>query len=363
MGIHIKSASKSVSSQLKLDPKDIDLEAIQSIIAEKQSLIKSDVAELESLRTEYKNTYIKYKGTHLDSIPFQYQHVNNSKTKLKETFCNSDYFSFNDFEGWSDYKDDLDCKWTGDRHKVRIFGESAELILYIIAHIITSIIAFWIIIDGSYRNLHMWWLNWATIICGSYLAMELIVGFISTVNYIVIPNILDKRKLRRELKALNFKIKQLENNIAVQTGTLQVYKNYEELSKLTFKNIKRGTRDELFGYIESTRTDIIDTLKSEEIKEEYTRIIDKCEKLLDIASQYAGGITEVSKIYRIYINEINSYIESTGGSQTQDLDKLLANFEGFVDKKIEKFSKAHEFNSKMTVEALNKAFTETDEHE
>ena len=69
-------------------------------------------------------------------------------------------------------------------------------------------------------------------------------------------------------------------------------------------------------------------------------------------------VTEISKIYTIYIIEISNIMSKHSDSDTNALIEMITNFGGYVDRKIEKFRGIEKMSLENDINALNKAFLE-----
>ena len=92
--------------------------------------------------------------------------------------------------------------------------------------------------------------------------------------------------------------------------------------------------------------------------------LEKCRKLRKLAEDDGRIVTERSKIYVIYMNDINNLLIRVSRSDdymardTVEIMEMLRNFDNFVDRKIKKFSNVSNMLISSEIGALNTAFSE-----
>lgn len=301
--------------------------------------------ELETLREEKEKVQKYINSISILSVPF--------------TYCSEDNVPYlsNEYAGsWENLKDSLYSKWRGVTKKHTVMTGTLAYILYVIMHIITIAFALVMIISGTYRIFKV---NMFAFMALTYIVMEAICGIISTWYYLIRPNRINKKEKKRELKKLSIKEKTLKTDIITKENLIETYKIATIDPNKEFSRIKKKSANELREIVEDTVNNILPTL-NEGFTGRYSGILERCNTLLDMAEEDSRIVTEISKIYIIYINDINNILAKSSETNIESINTLLNNFEAYIDRKINKFNKVSDLLIENDINALNNAFMEED---
>lgn len=197
------------------------------------------------------------------------------------------------------------------------------------------------------------------LIAKSLIVYDIVVGIISTLYYIVRPNAINKRNFKKELKNINIELKTVETNLKTTEGLIQAKELASLKPEQEFTRVKLNNYESLVSILDFTKESVIPKLDSR-VAEIYKSIIDKAYKLLELGKENGKLITEVSKIYNIYINDINNILLNKTSANDKIIE-TLHNFEAYLDRKIEKFSGIEDMLVESELNALNKIFTGEEE--
>lgn len=259
------------------------------------------------------------------------------------------------YENYSNYKEHLMDYWVSPEDGKNCISEERGTLVYVIGYILTAIFAIICIFTNSYKFLNLNIVEFV-LICG--LSYEIISGIVSTWYYIIRPNKINRKSLKKLLKEVQTKIKVLENDITVKKNLVESYKLSTLDPNKQFSNIKSRNIPELKSEVDNAREKVLPNI-SEGYKEIYSRILDKCDSLLDKAKDNGSIVTEISKIYIIYLNDINNILMNPNAN-FDSINTLLKNLENFVDRKLSKVETLQKTMLESDINALNSALTEED---
>ena len=261
---------------------------------------------------------------------------------------------------WNKYKYTMMDEWHSPVDGKRVITPEIGGILYFIGYIIAIVFG----IYGISTKLHTkFGINFFSFAAAIWFIYELFVGIVSIYHYVVRPNRINKRKAKAEIKALKKQEKILLNEISINKNIMESYRLSQINPMEQFNSIKTRGINELYDIIGVTESDIIPNI-SEGYKKTYTVTLEKCRKLLKLAEDDGRIVTEISKIYVIYMNDINNLLIRVSRSDdymvrdTVEIMEMLRNFDNFVDRKIKKFSNVSNMLISSEIGALNTAFSE-----
>lgn len=330
---------------IKLD-KARELEVMTpEYIEELESKIKSDMDELSRIDNNIEK-YTQYINKFsLFNIPYKYGEYD---------LCSLGIIS-NKFNGsWEDHKKYLYNYWRGRSKSNKVIAEPTEAFLYIMAHIVYFAIAIW-----NISSKFMWAIkvNRVLAFVVLYIFMELICGAASTYYYLFRPNIINNRQFKKEVKALKAERKLIQVSVDNARGLLEAYKLSQLSPSNTFTAVRGRTVEQLGSILQQAYIGL-EHCDVDEIKHKYKITLDKCYQLLDMARENGTIVTEISKIYNIYITEINTIISKHTSSEYRSLLEMLDNFDAYVNRKISKFEDMEKHSIANDINALNSAFLE-----
>lgn len=312
------------------------IEKLQEELPEKESKLLQMKMDIDD-KVGYK------KSIGLFTCPFEYYESTTASLL-------SDEVNFN----WKKYKKNLYDRWWDPYSGRKMISQGLDRILLIAFAGLTLGFSIFAIIMGWNKLLQ---LSAVPFLIFMYAVFEYIAFTVSTWYYVIRPNIVNKRITGKEIKALSKEYKILSNEIKTNKGMIDAY----ELSRINpdkeFANMRKGTAEALQTIINDTIENVLPSIKNEYNKK-YRGILDKCQKLLDMSLDNGSRITEISKIYNIYINEINYVLNNSDAASTNDIMTMLNNFESYIDRKITKFDQMHKTSIDSNISALNSAFTE-----
>lgn len=319
----------------------LDKDYIQEI-EEKIPELNNKLKQIQEDKVETEK-FIKTIG--LTTLPFIYKNE-----------YNMSIFSDKYSEDYARYKNRLYSNWREPDKGKRVLTEAASYILYYTyAGICLLVIALCIIFD-IYKFFNINFISFAFI--GCFIA-ELIAGIYSTWYYMVRPNIINKRQSKFKLKQLKKEEKLLLNELQIKSNLIEQYKLATIDPNKQFNKVKRRTSEELREIVKYTLKNIVPNI-NKDLSNKYNEILNKCNKLLDIANEDGRIVTEISKIYNIYINDINEILTKSNELNMDNVYVLLNNFESYIDRKLKKFDNISGILIERDINALNKAFMEED---
>ena len=188
---------------------------------------------------------------------------------------------------------------------------------------------------------------------------DIIAGFISTYYYVIRPNRINKRNYKKVLKTTEIELKALNTNIKTTEGLIEA----QELASINpaaeFNKVKMNNYESLMEVITYTKKQVIPNMDGS-LTGMYIDIIAKAEKLLELGKEDGKIITEISKIYNIYMNDVNNILLKKSGNK-DDIIKLLNNFSSYIDRKLDKYNSIDKLLMDSELNALNKIFTGEEE--
>lgn len=302
---------------------------------------KQKQSELNSEKNEKTKILRKFS---VFNVPYVYDHKPAGTLAL---------FSDNFDEDWKMYKHMLHSRWKGEERCNTLISKTTEYILYVMMHLVALAL---IIINFSTGFTKQLGIGKFMAIWVIYFHMEIICGIASTWYYLIRPNIMNNIKLKKEIKALNAEVNLIESDIKSSEGLIEAYKLSKMSPIKTYTAVKERSIEQLEDILNQA---ISETTKTDNfISKKYLDILHKCEELLDMARINGSIVTEISKIYTIYIIEIGNIMSKHSDSDTNALVEMINNFGGYVDRKIEKFRGIEKMSLENDINALNKAFLE-----
>lgn len=268
------------------------------------------------------------------------------------------YFDAWDLRSWEKYKKSMYERYIYKGNTCKFMQPSIVntiSIIYIVTQL--SLLAF-ILINKAYNKLGI---EWYTFTLLWLICFEILSGVVSIWYYIIRPNLYLRKIKQKEIKKLTLEYKTLSTEIETKQGLIEAY-------KLATINVNKAMADskvpivgQLRQIIDDTRENTLDKLEPN-LKSKYSECLDKCDKILDIGEEDGRIITEINRIYNVYINEINGIIERAelDSDTTRMVYELLDSFNTFLDKKIQKFSKRNKENVIDDISALKKALQDED---
>lgn len=309
-------------------------------LPELEIAIEEDTEELEDISTRIA-TYVKYdKQTKLFNIPYSVD--GRYGVKLY------DYLKTHSF----DYKRRLHSSWEDPLEDKNIMTDFAAMTIYVVAHIVAIFVY---LAEVVYLDLSGF--EVITLLGAFYIIFELICGGCSIFYYVVRPNLINRKIIRRQLKKLWSQEKILKNKIKINENMISNYKLANINPNEQFTGAKLATVEKLRQSLVETERDLVDNI-ADEYKDKYNRILNKCNKLLDLAEENGQIVTEISKIYNIYITEINKILVKADTGKAKDVLELLDGFESYIDRKLNKFRQLQDMSLDVDIAALKNAFTE-----
>lgn len=268
------------------------------------------------------------------------------------------YFDAWDLRSWEKYKKSMYERYRYGGSTCKFMQPSIVntiSIIYLVTQL--SLLAF-ILLNKAYNKFGIEWYTF-TLLWLIYL--EILSGVVSIWYYIIRPNLYSRKIKQKEIKKLTLEYKTLSTEIETKQGLIEAY-------KLATINVNKAIADskvsivgQLRQIIDDTRENTLDKLEPN-LKSKYSECLDKCDKILDIGEEDGRIITEINRIYNVYINEINGIIERAelDSDTTKMVYELLDSFNTFLDKKIQKFSKRNKENVIDDISALKKALQDED---
>ena len=314
---------------------------------ELEDRVAQGTKKVESLKNKYKNKRDYIKTITLWSVPFQYKKMINASIFNKEV-----YFD------WGGYKTLLLDEWKDLTINRRVIHPNVGTFFYLatLAGFITATVL--AIIDKVPAQINMNMFSFSAL---SFVIFELITGIVSTVYYLFRPNLINKSQAKRELKVLAKELKIAENEFKISTNLLEQYKIAHINPMKKFTEVKARNIEDLMNIVVKAELEVLPKV-SNAYRESFGNTLEKSKVLLEMGKEDGRIITEIHKIYVIYINDISDILlkEDSGDSLTGRLEvvELLKNFSNYLDKKIEKFEKVNQILIDSNISALNKAFME-----
>lgn len=321
----------------------------QETIDELNSATQEKERKLEALQRKISRLESYVAGIGLLTCPFKYDNTDNVPLV-------SDKFGLS----WRRFKYTMREEWYSPVDGKRVMTPEAAGIIYFLGYILIASFGVYCIATGLHTKTG---LNFFSFAAALWFIYELLVGAISIHHYVIRPNRINKRKAKIELKALKKQEKILANEIVMNKNLIESYKISQINPMEKFNSVKNRGIGDLNAIIEFTESDIIPKI-SEGYKKSYTKTLDKCKKLLKLAEEDGRIVTEISKIYVIYMNDINNLLIKVSSSDEYEArDKLeivemLKNFDAYVERKIKKFSDVSAILLNSEINALNTAFSE-----
>ena len=283
------------------------------------------------------------------SVPFDYNNTD---------ICSFSILGSRYGESWEEHKTLLHRRWSNETTRHTLISSGSEIILYYVALVIWDILSIFLIFGHSINQL--FGLNKLASLCASYALFEILVLIVSTWYYVFRPNMINKSEAKKELKEVKSKLKVASNDLQVKQNIVEQYKLATINPNKEFAAIKKNTTDSLRQIVDYTTATVIPNIKNTDIKDAYAAIMQKCYKLLDMANENGAIVTEISKIYNIYINDINNVLVKLDSEQVvlSEVYGLLNNFSEYVDRKIKKFSEINTMSLQSEINALVNSFKE-----
>lgn len=283
------------------------------------------------------------------SIPFDYHNTE---------ICTYSVLSSKYNEDWSEHKSMLHRRWANETKRHTLISSGSEVVIYWLTLVIWGITSIYLTFWESVNQI--FGLNKLAFLCICYALYEILALIVSTWYYVCRPNSINKVEAKRELREVKSKLKITTNELTVKKNIVEQYKLATLDPNKQFAAIKRNTTDGLRQTVDYTIETVLPGIKNQDIKKAYTEIIDKCCKLLDMANENGAIVTEISKIYNIYINDINNVLVKMNSQEVvlNDVYNLLNNFSEYVDRKIKKFSEISTMSIQSEINALMNSFKE-----
>ena len=308
--------------------------------------VKSGETNVESLRSKVKKQSDYIKTISIWVLPFKYRGYTNEPIFSKEIHFD-----------WNSYKELLFNEWKDLTKNRRVMTPAVSDVMYYAGLVFGIIFTIVCIVKGWYS---VFGLNWFGFAAAVFIAYEIFTGFISTLYFLIRPNLVNKRQAKAELKKISRELKIAENELQINKNLLEQYTIAQINPMQKFNEVKTRNIDELHEILAKAREEIIPNI-STGYAEAFGNALDKAEKLLEMGREDGRIITEINKIYVIYITDISNVLLKTEVNTLGDrveVIEMLNNFSAFLDRKIEKFSKVNQMLVDSDINALNKAFTE-----
>lgn len=203
-------------------------------------------------------------------------------------------------------------------------------------------------------------IHWTQFLLLGACLWEIICEIIGKVHYIFIPNRVNKKNYKKQLKALNAEIALVDSELKTKENLVETYKLSTINPNQIFGSVKGKTISQLKDMVNHSRSEVLPKIHSS-LVDSYTDALNKCDKILEYANSNATIVTEISKIYNIYLTEIEGLLLKNNDWITTGVVELLDNFNSYLDRKINKFNAANETMIKVDISALNKIFLEEED--
>jgi metal-sulfur cluster biosynthetic enzyme len=190
-----------------------------------------------------------------------------------------------------------------------------------------------------------------------YGVYEIISYVVSAYYFVIRPNRINKANYRLEIRKLKAEQKVIQAKIDTDKGLIDAHKIASLKPEKEVANIKAKNITSLKEIISDTRSEIIPKM-NQAYRDRYEVILDKCSSLLSMAEENGSILVEISKIYNIYLNDINSIVMKATDENCNDIITMLDNFERYIDRKIEKFKNINDFSVQSEISTLNNIFNE-----
>ncbi len=302
--------------------------------------------DLEKKKKQCEDIQSKLSKINLFSVPFVY-----GSWSVGELVITSASYDVS----WDRHKQLLRQYWVGKGSKHRLMSDGTCKILEGLSYIICAIIAFIMIKNGSYKYTRLCKLSF---ILALLTIQQILIYCISTFYFEFRENLINKQELKAELKKIKSNIKILTNDITTKNNIVEQYKIATIDPNKEFNKVKSKTANSLGDILESTKKEVLPLIENEQLKKTYKDALKRCEILLDMGKSNGAIITEISKIYNIYLNDINALIVKTKPSDVESIYEMLNNFIVYLNRKIKKFKDIENISLESEVNALNNAFKE-----
>lgn len=310
-------------------------------------LIKNDIPKLEN-RLRNKEAEEKELNRYLSGIklfvcPFEFHNQENMSI-LSKGFDVS----------WERYKKLLYEFWRDEANGKRLISENFDLILYIAWNILGFASLIVIIAQGIHNTLNINFLLFAGI---WYFLMETIAGIISIYYYVIRANNINRRITKRMIKAIRAEKKLINNELNTKKSLVEAYKLSTLNPEKHLADIKKKASESLVDELNYSINEVVPSI-SKKYSSRYLAILNKCDKLLRMSKENGSIITEISKIYNIYINEINNILTRVTDENEKEIIEMLDNFDSYIDRKLSKYTELSKMSISSDIRALSNAFKE-----
>lgn len=306
-------------------------------------------AEISTLKTAEENAVKQLSLIRLFSIPFVY-----NSDKGKSSILSNKYN-----ESWDDHKHLMYDRWYGKTPRHTLISIGTERIIYWVSLVLWMVMTFTLPVMKTMHQAFK--LNRLSFIAASYGVFEIACLLVSCWYYIFRPNMINKSEIKKELRKTRRQLKIKSTELTTYENMVKQYQLATIDPNKQFASMKRKTTDNLRQIVDDTVQNIIPKLTYGQIATKYKEILDKCYKLLDMAEENGAIVTEISKIYNIYINDINNVLiksSKSNDADTSDVYALINNFNDYIDRKIKKFTDLSDMSVKSEINALVNSFME-----
>lgn len=301
--------------------------------------------KLNRLNKEHDKVLSYLKGITWHSVPFVYDNK-----------YNISIFSDDFDESWVGYKKLLASRWKNELKNKRVIEINIADKLYCLGWFITAGLIVASMIFHWNRTVGI---NIISFSIGIALIYEVVTTIISVDYYVARPNRINKRLAKSEVKRIDAEIKLVETQYKTNENLIEAYNIASINPTKIFNDVKGKTAEDLQEILNDTVSNVIPNIPKV-YQDVYKNILDMCGKLLDLGEENGRIITEISKIYMIYINDINNVLMNSDIVSQDRIMTLLNNFENYISRKIKKFEEMSKMSIENDIDALNSAFSEED---
>lgn len=288
--------------------------------------------------------------------------IKNFTVPFKNNPDDKNYPSFMSMYGlnmWNEYQRDVYRNWADPSSGKNCIYYKMNFYLYIGSMTIYYIGLIIMVLTKINNIFNMTPLTFVALACFIF---EIITGIISIYYWIIRPNYINRRIIKKDMKSLEKKLKIIDNEITIKKNIIQQYEMTQIDPEKEYANMKKDMKSQLRKIIKDSKIQVLKNI-DKFYANRYSTILDKAEKLLYLTENRGTSFTEISKIYIIYLNEINSILLRNHDNQSNSIIELFDSFESFLDRKIQKFKNMSDIEINRDVKALINAIKEEEELE
>lgn len=276
-----------------------------------------------------------------------------SEPRKREGECWNILNNLDEAYQWRNYKYHLYSEWQDTRKGLLARNPEKDIIPSTLLNMALIAMILYEIVSRGISNFSL--IAIVRVLILAFIIQQVVMLMVSTYTYVIKPNQRIKDYHIREYKELKKSIQEIESQIKLKSELLEAAKVSAIRPKEVMMDIKEGTNANMKAEVSRVRETLLPKMY-EKYRKNFSKILDKCDKLLSLCGTDGAALNEVSNIYNILIRETAMVVLKYDESNALEISSLLDNFESYLDRKINKYKVIKDISLNSDVNALNNIF-------